>query len=120
MKMTCAGGSSSVFEQCVECGFGNLVRFIEDVDLVAVSAPGEWRRGIAQFTNLVDAAVGGGVDLDHVHGIALANLDTGTTIPQGSWLGRSALPAAVRQFSAMARMRAMVVFPECRNAPEKM
>ena len=61
-------------EQCVEGCLGNLVRFIEDVDLVAVAGRGI-ARGVAQFANLVDAAVGGRVDLDHIHRVALPHLD---------------------------------------------
>ena len=34
-------------------------------------------RGLAQLPNLVDAAVGGRVDLNDIDGIALANLDAG-------------------------------------------
>ena len=64
------------FEQRVEGGVGDLVGFVEDVDLVAVA-----RRtvtgGVAQLANLVDAAVGGRVDLDHIDGVAGANLGAG-------------------------------------------
>ena len=97
-------------QQRVEGGVGDLVRLVEDVDLVAV-ARGAIAGGVAQFADLVDAAVGGGVDLDHVDGVAGANLGAGVADAAG--LGRGPVWAAdrVRQFSAMARMRAMVVLP---------
>ena len=63
-------------QQRVKGGIGNLVGFVEDPDLVAVA-----RRtvtgGIAQFADFVDAAIGGGVDLDHVNRVALADFDAG-------------------------------------------
>ena len=98
------------FEQRVEGGIGDLVRLVEDVDLVAV-ARGTIAGGVAQFADLVDAAVGGGVDLDDVDGGACA--DFGAGVADAAGLGGGALGRAdrVRQFSAMARMRAMVVLP---------
>ena len=52
-------------QQRVEGLAGDLVRFVDDEDLVAVA-----RRPVAhvlpQLAHLVDAAIGGGVDLDHV------------------------------------------------------
>ncbi len=74
MKMTCVGRLFEGFEQGVEGGVGNLVGFVEDVDFVAV-AGGCVAGGVAEFANLVDAAVGGGVDLDDVDGVALADFD---------------------------------------------
>jgi hypothetical protein len=106
-------------EQRVEGGFGDLVRLVENVDLVPVARGGVAGR-VAQFANLVDAAVGGRVDLDHVDGVALANLDAG--VADAAWLRGGALascPISVRQFSAWATMRAMVVLPMPRW-PEKM
>ena len=97
-------------QQRVEGGVGDLVGFVENVDLVAV-ARRTIARGLAQFANLVDAAVGGGVDLDDVDGIARANLGAG--VANSARLGGGALSASrcLRQFSAMARMRATVVLP---------
>ena len=67
-------------QQRVKRRVGDLVGFVQKIDFVAVS-----RRGIArcvpQFANLVDPAVGGGVDLDHVEGVAGANLLTGVANP---------------------------------------
>ena len=72
-------------EQGIEGGLGDLVGFVEDVDLVAV-AGGRIARSVAQLANLVDAAIGGRVDLDHVDGVALANFDAGVADAAG--LGR--------------------------------
>ena len=63
-------------EQGVEGGVGDLVRLVEDVDLVLV-ARGAVAGGVAQLADLVDAAVGGGVDLDDVDGVAGADLGAG-------------------------------------------
>ena len=78
-------------EQSVEGGVGDLVRLVEDVDLVAV-ARGAVAGGVAQFANLVDAAVGGGVDLDDVDGGPGANLGAGVADAAG--LGGGALGRA--------------------------
>ncbi len=80
-------------EQRVEGGVGDLVRLVEDVDLVAVA-----RRavagGVAQLANLVDATIGGGVDLDDIDGRAGTNFGTG--IADAAGLGRGALGGADR------------------------
>ena len=83
------------FEQRVEGRIGNLVGFVEDVDFVPIPA-GRVAGGVAQFANLVDAAIGGGIDLDHVYGVALANFNAGVANAAG--LGGGALGAA--DFSA--------------------
>ncbi len=62
------------FEQGVEGGIGDLVGFVEDVDLVLV-AGGAVAGGVAKLADLVDAAVGGGVDLDDVDGVAGADFE---------------------------------------------
>ena len=65
-------------EQGIEGRIGDLVRFVENVNLEAVA-----RRtitgGFAQFADFVDPAVGGGVDFDHVNRVARANLGAGFT-----------------------------------------
>ena len=61
-------------QQRIEGGVGDLVRLVENVNLEAV-ARRTIARGLAQLANLVDAAVGGRVDLDHVHRVAGADLD---------------------------------------------
>ena len=76
MKMMCAGRLFQRLQQRIEGGVGDLVRLVEDVDLEAV-ARRTIARGLAQLANLVDAAIGGRVDLDHVHRVAGANLDAG-------------------------------------------
>ena len=54
------------FQQRVESVVGDLVGFVNDEDLVAVT-----RRAVtdalSQLANVVDAAVRGGIDLDNVH-----------------------------------------------------
>ena len=76
MKMTCDGRLFEGLEQGVEGGVGDLMGFVEDVDLVAVAGRGV-AGGVAEFANLVDAAIGGGVDFDHIDGVALADFDAG-------------------------------------------
>ena len=53
-------------EQRVEGFAGDLVRFVDDEDFVAV-ARGTVADVLAQLAHFVDAAIGGRVDLDHVH-----------------------------------------------------
>ena len=63
--MTCGGGSSNVFRNALAPSLVMHVRLIEDVDF----HPHLRRRepdGFAQLANLLDAAVAGGVDLEHV------------------------------------------------------
>ena len=63
-------------EQCVEGRVGDLVSFVENVDLETV-AGGAIAGALAEFADFVDAAVGGGVDLDDVDGVAGANFGAG-------------------------------------------
>ncbi len=70
------GGLLEGLEQGVEGGVGDLVGFVEDVDLVLV-AGGAVAGGVAEFADLVDAAVGGGVDFDDVDGVAGADFEAG-------------------------------------------
>src|SRR5581483_82452 len=60
-------------EERIEGFVGDLVRFVDDEDLVAV-AGGLVANVFAQLAHLVDAAVGGGVDLDDVGGVAAGDL----------------------------------------------
>ena len=79
------------FEEGVEGGVGDLVGFVEDVDLVLV-ARGAVAGGVAELADFVDAAVGGGVDFDDVDGVALADFEAGLAVVAG--LGRGALGGA--------------------------
>ena len=97
-------------EQGVEGGVGDLVGLVEDVDLVLV-ARGAITGGVAQLADLVDAAVGGGVDFDDVDRVAGADLEAGIADVAGLGRGAGSDADGVRQLSAMARMRAMVVLP---------
>ena len=78
-------------EECVEGGVGDLVGLVEDVDLVTV-AGGRVAGCVAQFANLVDATVGGGVNLDDIDGVAGADLGAG--FAGLAWLGGGARRAA--------------------------
>ena len=78
-------------EQSIEGRFGDLVRLVEDVDLVAVTGrcvPS----GIAQFANLIDTAIGGCVDFDDVDCVTLTNL--GARFAHAAGLGGRPVRAA--------------------------
>ena len=105
-------------EEGVEGGVGDLVGLVEDVDLVAV-AGGSVAGGVPEFADLVDATIGGGVDLDDVDGVSRTNSVQDSQTSHGSAVGRRGLPIGLRQLRAAARMRAMVVLPMPRW-PEKM
>jgi hypothetical protein len=88
-------------EQRVEGRVGDLMSFVENVNLVAISG-GSVASGVAQFANLVNSAIGGRVDLDHVHGVALANFDAGVTNSAGfgcGTVGRADFSAAIESLS---------------------
>ena len=70
------GGLLEGLEEGVEGGVGDLMGLVQDVDLVAVTGWGV-SGGVAELADLVDAAVGGGVDLDDVGGVAGADLEAG-------------------------------------------
>src|SRR5260370_4239116 len=58
---------------------GEHVRFVEDDDLVAPA----YRRithHIAQLTNLVDASIGGGIDLENIQGTSRSDLTAGIAL----------------------------------------
>ncbi len=71
-----AGRLLQRLQQRIKRGIGDLVRLVEDVNLEAIA-----RRaitgGLAQLANLVDATVGGGVNLDDIHRVAGSNLAAG-------------------------------------------
>src|SRR5205807_10489914 len=70
-----AGRLLQSFEQCIESCVGNLMSFVKDVNFEAVPSWAVPRR-LAQFANLVDAAIRGRVNLNHVNRIPGANLRT--------------------------------------------
>jgi hypothetical protein len=76
-------------EQSIESGVGDLVGFVENVNLEAVARRAV-ARGLAQFANFVDAAIGGRVDLDHINRIAGANFGAGFADAAGLATGLSA------------------------------
>ena len=100
------------FQQSVERFAGDLVRFVDDEDLVAVA-----RRAVAdvfaQFAHFVDAAIGGRVDFDDVGRAAAAISRQLAQTPQGVAVG------PCMQLRQRAMMRATVVLPVPRW-PEKM
>ena len=88
------------------------MHLVDDEDLVAVA--GRTRREVVDDDALrrFESRVGGRVDLDDVHVAAFRDLDARVALPHGSTVG------PLMQFSAFARMRAVVVFPTPR-APAK-
>src|ERR1051326_2857669 len=60
-------------QKCIKCSICNLMRLIQNVNLESVpcwTMPGR----LAQLTNFINAAIGGSVDLNHVHRISGSNL----------------------------------------------
>ena len=105
-------------QQRIEGRFRDLVRFVENVDLVPVARRRIACR-IAQFANLVDAAIGGRVNLDHVDRVALANLHARIAYAAGLRrrpLRAPNLRAAIQSLRQDARDRRLPM-PRC---PEKM
>ena len=98
------------FQQGIKSRIGDLVGLVEQVDLVAIACRGV-PGGVAQFTDFVDPAVGGGVNLHYVERVAGAYLLAGVANSAGLGGGSLALPILLRQFNAMARILAMVVLP---------
>ena len=78
-------------QQCIKGRVGDLVGFVEQIDFVAIARRGV-ARCVAQFANLVDPAVGGSVDLDHVEGVAGANFLAG--VANSARFGRGPFRAA--------------------------
>src|SRR5262249_33203157 len=60
-------------EERVKRCIGNLVGFVEDINLVTVTCR-TIAGGVTEFADLVDAAVRGGVNLNHVYRAAGSNL----------------------------------------------
>ena len=75
-------------QQRIERRIGNLVRLIQDVNLVLISCRPVSRR-IAQFANLIDAAIGRRIDLNHINRIARPDLRA--ALANLTWLCRWSL-----------------------------
>ena len=87
------------FQQGVESRIGDLMGLVEQVYFVAIARRGVSRR-VAQFANLVDPAIGGGIDLHHVEGVAGAYLLAGIANPArfgGGPLGAANFVAAIQR-----------------------
>ena len=89
------------------------VDLVDDADLEAV-ARGVVARALAQLAHLLDAVVGGAVDLLHVERGPGRDLHAGRRTRRRA---RPWAPSPSAQLSALARMRAVVVLPTPR-APE--
>ena len=87
------GGLFQSLEQRVECLGGEHMNFIDDEDLVAIP-----RRPVPdafpQLTNLVNAAVGGRIDLENIDGLARGHFPAGSAVVTG--IDGGALPAVQR------------------------
>ena len=112
MNLTCGGGSSSVFRRALNAGVREHVDFVDDVDLEARP-----RWGVldvaADFADVVDAAIAGGVDLEDVDIFA-----GGDACCSCRTRCRASAVGPFTQLSALARMRAVEVLPTPR-APVK-
>ncbi len=77
-----AGRLLQRFKERIEGSVGDLVRLVEDVDFEAIA-----RRTVAgafaQFADLVDAAIGGGVNFNHIDRVAGTNLGAGIAYAAG-------------------------------------
>src|SRR6185437_359521 len=69
-------------QQRIESCVGDLVGFVEDINLEPIAC-GSIPRGFAQLANFVDSAIGGSVNFDYVNRISGANLDAGIAHPAG-------------------------------------
>ena len=100
------------FQQRIERFLGQHVDFVDDVDLEPAMGRGV-AAGFPQFADLVDAAIAGAVDLQHVQGDAVGDL-AAVVAPLLLVLSSHGVVVgclAVRQFSALAKMRAVEVLP---------
>ena len=92
-------------EEGVERRRGELVHFVDDEDLVAIAGGPHLQPADDHLTDVVDAGVRRGVDLEHVEVAALGDLDAGVADAARVGVG------PFSQLSARARMRAVVVLP---------
>ena len=105
MNLTCGGGSSSVLSRALNAAVREHVDFVDDVDLVARAA-GAVLDVAAELADLVDAAVAGAVDLEHVDVVA-----GGDAAGRCRRRRRASGVGPFSQLSALARMRAVEVLP---------
>jgi hypothetical protein len=68
------------------------VNFVDDEDSV-FSTSSCIRNAVAKIADIVDACVGGSVDLDHIHGIALNHFTAGRALVAGNFASIRALAA---------------------------
>ena len=80
MKTTCGGGSSIDFSSALNDGARQLVDLVDDEDLVAVAHRHDAEAGDDHLADVVDAGVGRGVDLEHVHVAPFRDLDAGVAL----------------------------------------
>ena len=113
MNFTCGGGSSSVFSSALKAGRRQHVNFVNDVNLEPRATGPHIGIG-PQLPDLVDPAIAGTVDLDHVH--VLARVDRLSRCrcrcpdrESGRWA----------QFRALAKIRAVDVLPTPRAPGEQ-
>ncbi len=94
-------------QQGIKSGFGNLMRFVEDVDLVAVARRSIAGR-VAQLANFINAAIRGRVDFNDIDCRTLPNLGAGVAGAAGLRrrpLRRAQFSAAVQRLRQDARNR---------------
>ena len=95
-------------------GIGELVRLVEDVDLVAALDRLE-DDALADLADVVDPALRGGVHLDDVERGAVRDREADGHVLSGVGDG----PGVPAQFSAFARIRAIEVFPVPRGPAKR-
>ena len=100
------------FEKRVRCRAGDLMRFVNDVEL-GLQLLRRVFDALAQIANIIDAAIAGGVDLDHIGGGVGGDREQFAQALQGRFMTSSA-----RQLTAFASNRAVVVLPVPRG-PQK-
>ena len=53
-------------QQSIECSIGNLMGLVENIDLEAITG-GPVSSCFAEFTDLINATIGSGIDLNHIN-----------------------------------------------------
>ena len=114
MKRRCGGGSSTSLSRALKPCVRDHVGLVDDVDLVAAADRRE-ERLLAQVAGVVDTAVGGRVDLDHVDRARAAAGEVAARVALAARVGDRRLLAVER---AGQDPGADVVLPQPRG-PEK-